>query len=145
MRSTTAARRDPGSVAFLCLAAWAVPGVGHVLVHQRRKGLVFLVALVVMFAIGVALQGRLFSVDFGDPLGTLAFLADLGVGVPFIVARALGYGPGQVTAATFEYGNTFLIVAGLLNVLVVLDAVDIALGRKQAGPTPAAPAASRRS
>ncbi len=114
-------------------------------VGQRGKGLVFLVTLVSMFVIGVALEGRLFSIDLGDPLATLAFLADLGMGIPFIVARSLGYGAGQVTSVTFEYGNTFLIVAGLLNVLVVLDAIDIALGRKQAGPSPAAPAAPRRS
>ncbi len=31
--------------------------------------------------------------------------------------------------ATYEYGNTFLIVAGLLNMLVVIDAYDVALGR----------------
>ena len=33
-------------------------------------------------------------------------------------------------AVTYEYGNTFLIVAGLLNALVVIDAFDIAMGRK---------------
>jgi len=33
-------------------------------------------------------------------------------------------------AVTYEYGNAFLIVAGLLNMLVVVDAWDIALGRK---------------
>ena len=37
---------------------------------------------------------------------------------------------GTVTAVTYEYGNCFLIVAGLLNSLVVLDAFDIAMGRK---------------
>jgi hypothetical protein len=42
----------------------------------------------------------------------------------------LGLGKGVVTAATYEYGNTFVIVAGLLNMLVALDAYDIALGRK---------------
>jgi len=31
---------------------------------------------------------------------------------------------------TYEYGNTFLIVAGLLNFLVMLDAYDIGAGRK---------------
>ena len=41
-----------------------------------------------------------------------------------------GRGGGTVTAATWEYGNTFMIVAGLLNSLIVLDAFDIAMGRK---------------
>ena len=35
-----------------------------------------------------------------------------------------------MTAATYEYGNTYLIVAGLLNFLVILDAFDIGKGRK---------------
>jgi len=35
-----------------------------------------------------------------------------------------------VTAATYEYGNCFLIVTGLLNVLVIFDAFDIGMGRK---------------
>jgi hypothetical protein len=33
-------------------------------------------------------------------------------------------------AITYEYGNAFGIVAGLLNMLVVLDAFDVAEGRK---------------
>jgi hypothetical protein len=33
-------------------------------------------------------------------------------------------------AASFEYGNTFTIASGLLNMLVCLDAYDVALGRK---------------
>ena len=42
----------------------------------------------------------------------------------------LGLGKGVVTAASYEYGNKFLIVSGLLNTLVVIDAYDVALGRK---------------
>ena len=54
----------------------------------------------------------------------------MGTGIPYFVASLLGLGNGVVTAATYEYGNTFVIVAGLLNMLVALDAYDIALGRK---------------
>ena len=35
-----------------------------------------------------------------------------------------------MVALTYEYGNAFLIVAGLMNMLVVLDAFDVAQGRK---------------
>jgi hypothetical protein len=54
----------------------------------------------------------------------------MGIGIPYIVARAMDAGAGNVIAVTYEYGNTFLIVAGLLNTLVVIDAFDIAKGRK---------------
>jgi hypothetical protein len=83
-----------------------------------------------MFAVGIALQGRLFPFELTQPLVALAAFADIGIGVPYFVAKALGMGGGEVTAITYEYGNAFLIVAGLLNMLVMLDAFDIAQGRK---------------
>ena len=52
------------------------------------------------------------------------------MGLPYVVAKMLGGGGGRVVAITYEYGNTFLIVAGLLNMLVVLDVFDVAQGRK---------------
>ena len=36
-----------------------------------------------------------------------------------------------ITRNTFEYGSTFTEVAGLLNILVALDAFDLAAGRKK--------------
>jgi hypothetical protein len=95
-----------------------------------QKGVVFLVALTTMFGLGLLLQGRLFPFDLGEPLVALAAFANAGLGVPWIAGRALGLGNGVVTAVTYEYANTFLIVAGLLNFLVMLDAYDIGAGRK---------------
>ena len=115
---------------MLCLAAWAIPGAGHLWLGRRSKGLVFLIALALMFVLGLALRGRLFPFDLSEPLVCLAAVADVGIGLIYLVASALGYGAGDVRAVTYEYGNTFLIVAGLLNVLVVIDACDIAVGRK---------------
>lgn len=115
---------------LLCLASWAIPGAGHLWLGRRPKGIVFLVALPLMFAIGLAVRGRLFPFDFSDPLVCLAALADLSVGVPYFIASAFGFGAGDVRAVTYEYGNAFLIVAGLLNLLVVIDAYDVAVGRK---------------
>ena len=119
---------------LVCAAAWAIPGAAHLWLRQWFKGLVFLIVLPLMFAIGIALQGRLFPFHPAEPLVALAAAADLAIGVPYFVARALGYGGGQATAVTYEHANTFLIVAGLLNLLVVLDARDVALGRKPAKP-----------
>ncbi|OFW10993.1 MAG: hypothetical protein A3H96_26305 [Acidobacteria bacterium RIFCSPLOWO2_02_FULL_67_36] len=83
-----------------------------------------------MFLIGLRLHGRIFPFDVSAPLVALAAVADLGLGLPWLLARLLDAGNGLVTAATYEYGNTFVIVAGLLNFLVILDAFDIAKGRK---------------
>jgi len=115
---------------LLCLASWAVPGIGHLWLGRRSKGVIFLLALPVMFAIGLGIHGRLFPFDLSEPLVGLAALADISIGLTYFIASALGYGAGDVRAVTYEYGNAFLIVAGLLNLLVVIDAFDVALGRK---------------
>ena len=133
-KSTAAERAtaavEPGQLAVVCLVAWAVPGGAHLWLGRRQKAAVFFVALTLMFVFGLALHGRIFPFELSEPLVALAAVADLGLGVPWVLARMLGAGAGQVTAVTYEYGNTFLIVAGLLNSLVVLDAFDIAMGRK---------------
>jgi hypothetical protein len=107
-----------------------VPGAGHLWFGRRQKGLIFLVILPLMFFTGTWLQGRIFPFELSDPLVALAAVANLGIGLTWLVARALDLGAGVVTAATYEYGNTFMIVAGLLNFLVMLDAFDIGMGRK---------------
>ena len=130
MRARAAEQAQPGSLVLMCLAGWAIPGAAHFWLRRRTKGLVFLIALPLMFALGIVLQGRLFPFELSQPLVGLAAVADLAIGLPYLVATSLGYGAGQVVAVTYEYGNTFLIVAGLLNVLVILDAYDVAVGRK---------------
>jgi hypothetical protein len=131
VRADTAERSQSGGlVLVMCLVAWAVPGAGHLWLGRRMKGFVFLLALPIMFAIGLAIHGQLAPFDTSEPLVTLAALADLGIGVPYFVASSLGYGLGDVRAATYEYGNAYIIVSGLLNLLVVIDAYDIAVGRK---------------
>lgn len=114
----------------LFLIAWLVPGAGHFTLGKRQKAAVFGIVLPLMFVIGLLLQGRLFPFTPGDPLVALASLANVMAGVPYLLARVVGGGSGVVTAATYEYGNTFMIAAGLLNALVVLDAFDVARGRK---------------
>jgi hypothetical protein len=133
-KSTTAERQrasvEPGSLVLLCVAAWLVPGAGHLWLGRRQKGIVFLLALPLMFVTGLWLDGRIFPFELSEPLVALAAAANVGIGVPWFAARMLDAGGGLVTAASYEYGNCFMIVAGLLNSLVILDAFDIAMGRK---------------
>jgi TM2 domain-containing membrane protein YozV len=128
--ATAAEETQSSSLVLLCAASWAIPGAGHIWLGRKAKGLILMVAVPAMFAIGLALHGRLFPFDMSEPLVCLAALADLGIGGVYFLASALGLGAGDVRTVTYEYGNAFLIVAGLLNLLVVIDTYDVAVGRK---------------
>jgi hypothetical protein len=121
---TTPARRLIGVV-----AACVVPGLGHI-ACRRGKGLVFLATISGMWVVGLTCGGRLFPLRSSDLLATFYGLAERMVGLPFVIARLAGFGPGRITSITAEYGDAFLITAGLLNALIVLDAWDVASGRK---------------
>ena len=88
-------------------------------------------------AVGLALGGHLFSVSGKDQgfailLQLLPMIANIGVGLPYIVCWILNVGfVEKAQLVTFEYGNTFFLAAGLLNYLAMLDAFDIAAGRKE--------------
>src|SRR5262245_59962614 len=86
---------QPGSLVLLCLAAWAVPGAGHLWLGRRSKGLIFFAAIPLMFIIGLAVEGRLFPFDFTEPLVGLAAVADIGNGLPYFLAGIFGFGNGD--------------------------------------------------
>jgi len=111
------------------IAAWLVPGAGHALTGQLRKAVIFFVVLMLMFGVGLAFSGEFFALDRSDPLVLLGGLTQWALGAPRLLAGLAGGGAGTVTAVTYEYGNTFLIVGGLLNLLIVLDAFDRARGK----------------
>lgn len=132
---STAAERprvaaEPGRLALVCGLAWLIPGAGHLVLGRRQKGLIFLLALPLMFLTGLWLEGRLFPLELSDPLVFLGAIANRGIGLPYFLAHLMDQGAGNVIAVSYEYGNTFLMAAGLLNFLVILDAFDIAKGRK---------------
>ena len=104
---------------------------------RRGTGAVFLVTIGLLFLLGIRMEGELFPFDGAAPLTLLAAIAEVGAGGFYLAARLLGVGAGNPEAPTYEYGYAFLIVAGLLNLLVVLDAWDIATGART-GEEPAA-------
>ncbi len=123
---------DRARLALICVAAWIVPGAGHLLQRRVGKGLVFLLVLPVMFGIGLLLEGTLFPLTpmSQSLLTTGAALAERCLGLPWLITALAGAGRGNVVALSYEYGWVFMVVSGLLNCLVILDAFDIGMGRK---------------
>ena len=114
----------------VCAAGWLAPGLAHIALGRWVRGLILAFAILTMFGMGIAMHGRLYDLSPEQPLQVFAFLANVGAGLPYMLAQRLGYGVGQLSSPNYDYGNTYLWVSGLLNYLIVLDAFDIAQGRK---------------
>ena len=113
------------------ILAYVVPGAGHVYLGYRRRAVAFFTIVLIMFVIGLAIDGNLYTLDRGQPiLRLLASLGSMGAGILYFIAQAMGP-HGDVTSITYEYGTTFTLTAGLMNLLLVLDCFDIAEGRKK--------------
>jgi TM2 domain-containing membrane protein YozV len=124
----TSRRRNPVLASIL---GWLVPGAGHLYLGRPGRAALFLLLVAFSITVGVLLRGKLFVVVPEQPLSRLGTLASMGMGVPYFVLQfALGY-RGDIHGATYEYGSAFLLTAGLMNLLVVLDAWDIASGHKE--------------
>jgi hypothetical protein len=129
----------PARAWLMGIAAWFVPGLGHLLQGRLVRALLLGGAVWISFLGGLWMGGHLFSVS-GNEQGLSALLqlpptiANHGSGILYIVSWVFGVGfaddPAHAARATYEYGNTFLLVAGLLNYLAMLYAFDIAAGRK---------------
>lgn len=117
--------------------AYLVPGAGHLYLGRRARAIAFFVIVMFMFLLGTLIDGRVYTGGNGSLLGQLATLGTAGLGLPYFIAiwfahhSATWSTQGDVTSITFEHGTAFIISAGLMNLLLVLDAFDISVGRKE--------------
>ncbi len=114
-----------------CVAGALIPGLGHALLRKWDRALVFFGCITVMFILGLQLDGRIVSPELGSLFPILKFIAEAGSGLLYWISLLRGFGVGDPTAYTYDYANVFIYVAGLLNMLVVVDVFDIAMDRKQ--------------
>lgn len=115
---------------LVAVAAWALPGSGHLLLRKPRRAAVVGGVVLFSFLFGCWLRGHLYVVVPEQPLSRLATLSSMGAGAPYFLARHIVEYQGDILSSTFEYGKAFLLTSGLLNLLAVLDAWDIASGSK---------------
>jgi hypothetical protein len=111
--------------------AWIFPGLGHAYLGRRRTALYYALIVTATFLLGLSFEGRLYTIDRTQPLTILATFAVSGTGLLNLAARFLSSNPGgTILAPTYEYGCAYLLTAGLMNLLLMLDTWDIASGRK---------------
>jgi len=135
----------PGSAWLIGLAAWFVPGSGHLLQKKWGRAALMGGAVWLSFFVGLAMGGHMFDLspdgtapvslfDWSTMIQVPPMIANLGSGILYVVSWLMDIGfaddPAQAARTTYEYGNTFLLIAGLMNYLTMLDAFDVAAGRK---------------
>ena len=114
---------------------WLIPGGGHFLLKRNGRGVLLLIAVTSMFVCGLMMRGYMFQPQTGDLLTTLinvgGFVGDVAGGILYLLTVWLGYNQPDVAGHVHDYGTKFLVVAGLLNILAMVDAFEIAAGRKE--------------
>jgi hypothetical protein len=128
------AQRLPGEKsslpAIVLLAGWLIPGAGHVVLGKWVRGVLLFAAIVTLFAIGIALGGKVYNPGTGDVLDILGFIAQLGSGLLDGLAHLMGWGAAPVVTTVADYGSKAMLIAGLLNIVAAVDAHSLANGRK---------------
>ena len=116
------------------LLAWLVPGGGHFLLKRPARGAILGASVVIVFLLGLMMRGTLFQPEGGDLLTMViyygGFIGDLLAGILYVLTVWLGYSQPDMPGHVHDYGTKFLVAAGLLNLLAIVDAYEIATGRK---------------
>jgi hypothetical protein len=117
------------------LAAWVIPGAGHFMLKKTGRGALLFASVLLMFLFGLSMSGMMFSAEKGpDYLTTLinygGFVCDLAAGALYLLTTMFGYAQPDLPGAVHDYGTKFLVTAGLLNILAMADAYEIATGKK---------------
>ncbi len=114
--------------------AWLIPGGGHFLLKRPGRGALLAACVAVMFLLGLMMRGALFQPQTGDLLTTViywgGFIGNLMSGLLYLLTFWLGYNQPDIAGHVHDYGTKFLVAAGLLNILAMVDAYEIATGKK---------------
>jgi hypothetical protein len=116
------------------VVAWIIPGGGHFLQKRTGRGALIFGSVFLMFLFGLFMRGMMFTPEKGDLLTTLinygGFLCDMASGALYFGAAMLGYSAPDLPGDVHDYGTKFLVTAGLLNILAMVDSYEIATGKK---------------
>lgn len=133
-RSETPARAGApanGNLFVALLLAWLFPGLGHAYLGKRGAAVLYAAIVTAAFLLGLGYHGKLYVHEPDHPLTVLATFACYGAGLLNIGSRLLIENTGgNILSPTFEYGCAFILTAGMMNLLLMLDAYDIFTGAK---------------
>jgi hypothetical protein len=106
------------------LLAWLMPGGGHLLLNKKKHALVILITIVLTFLIGLYIG----SIGVINPVGAKPWYVAQMLNSPAvaILGHLSSTGAYPVYARPNEIGQIYTSIAGLLNLLCIVNAVYLA-------------------
>ena len=138
VEKATSVEATPLRTAALLAAAWAVPGLGHVLLGRWARGLLFGTLIWTCFGLGLAHDGRLALRNAREqPLlarlrvyGQAAYALPSDPAAPAYSHR-INILRRRSRSGVSLYGTAYLWTAGLMNLLLLFDVWDLVRGKKR--------------
>lgn len=104
------------------------------MLKRGGRGALILASVALIFLLGLLMRGALFFPQGEDLLTRViyygGFVGNVLSGLPYLLSVWMGYSQPDVAGHVHDYGTKFLVAAGLLNLLGMVDAFEIATGRK---------------
>ena len=106
------------------LLAWLVPGAGHLLIKEKKRAIIIFTTIALTFCAGLYVG----SIGVINPVGAKPWYVAQIMNSPIVAA--LGYvattGDYSVFGRPNEIGQIYTSIAGLLNLLCIVNAVYLA-------------------
>ena len=112
------------------VAAWLVPGFGHFILRRWMSAAVYFLCVGGLAFTGLFMRGAVFGPGAPDMFDRLGFFADLGAGGFYFLAHLFHGIVPDIAHASGDYGTRMLATAGILNLLIALEAFEIGSGRR---------------
>jgi hypothetical protein len=150
MASDTVHAHPAAPPPLVAIAGWIVPGAGYWLIGQRTRAITVCITILVVFVFGILVSGiRVVQAPDMTGSGTLpqriltrpwfigqVLIGPVGIGSAYIsdqLAQSATYGKIEAKARLAEIGTLYTAVAGMLNLLTIIDASYRAAGQPGGG------------
>jgi len=114
----------------VAVAGWLLPGLGHALLKMWGRAAACFFTVATLVIVGAGMRGNVFPRSGEDAFAKLGYIADMGAGTFYYLARSLERDGPDVSHANGDYGTRLLATAGVLNLLAALHAYEAMRGRK---------------
>ena len=129
LTSEQESRREARALVF-GVAGWLIPGLGHALQKMWGRAVACFLTVGALVFFGAGMRGNVFSSRGTDAFEYLGYVADMGTGGLYLLAKYIERDGSDVSHADGDYGTRFMAAAGVLNLLAALHAYEAARGRK---------------